>query len=418
MSIIIIAALSVVMGVDANAQFAKVAAQVDQRVAGKSTRIVCEFAQSESGARALMQWKLLSSIGNEGRAAKDREEVISWLVADDEALAMFLSSGEPAGRKWNAALGVLAKIVARHPEAKKGIAVRVAIATALVFAEPVNLMADGTPIDPVSRYEAFMQWDAEGVLFASFRDLCTWELRYVVGSWASNADLDWARANIKPELRGRDRVGEGAHMLAYNDANKSGVSVQAGRKFYDDKPMTLPIMLEYGGVCGAISRFGTSMSQAFGVPAMPIGQPGHCAFIWQKEPHGWVINNGITGWEQSTCHGGIFIPFGGMSWFVPVMQDAQMNPKDYCASERLRTAAERADARVVGAILAEACRKSPQNFAAWQDRLATINGASSKEHDALARESEQAFAKHPLAVAQLRAQIDAERVVMTPAAAK
>jgi hypothetical protein len=33
-------------------------------------------------------------------------------------------------------------------------------------------------------------------------------------------------------------------MLAYNLFNKNGVSVQEGGKFYDNKPMTLAIMLE------------------------------------------------------------------------------------------------------------------------------------------------------------------------------
>ena len=35
------------------------------------------------------------------------------------------------------------------------------------------------------------------------------------------------------------------------------------------------------GVCGAVSKFGASCCQAFGVAAMPVGQPGHCAMIWR-----------------------------------------------------------------------------------------------------------------------------------------
>ena len=66
------------------------------------------------------------------------------------------------------------------------------------------------------------------MLFPSFRELTAWELRYVVGSWSTNEDLVWARANIKPELKQRDKVGDGAHMLGYNLVNKNGVSVQAG----------------------------------------------------------------------------------------------------------------------------------------------------------------------------------------------
>ena len=35
------------------------------------------------------------------------------------------------------------------------------------------------------------------------------------------------------------------------------------------------------GVCGAVSKFGASCCQAFGVAAMPVAQPGHCAMIWR-----------------------------------------------------------------------------------------------------------------------------------------
>ena len=59
------------------------------------------------------------------------------------------------------------------------------------------------------------------------------------------------------------------------------MSVQDGLRFYDDQKATLPRILDYGGVCGAVSKFGASCCQAFGVAAMPVAQPGHCAMIWR-----------------------------------------------------------------------------------------------------------------------------------------
>ena len=41
-----------------------------------------------------------------------------------------------------------------------------------------------------------------------------------------------------------------------------------------------------GGVCGAVSKVAAGMSQAWGVCAMPVGQPGHCAYIWQRRE--WI----------------------------------------------------------------------------------------------------------------------------------
>ena len=42
----------------------------------------------------------------------------------------------------------------------------------------------------------------------------------------------------------------------------------------------MALMHEVGAVCGGVSKFGVAMAQAFGIPAMPVGQPGHCAFLW------------------------------------------------------------------------------------------------------------------------------------------
>ena len=58
--------------------------------------------------------------------------------------------------------------------------------------------------------------------------------------------------------------------------------MQEGLRFYDGQKATLPRILAYGGVCGAVSKWGASCCQAFGVCAMPVAQPGHCAMIWRQ----------------------------------------------------------------------------------------------------------------------------------------
>ena len=132
-----------------------------------------------------------------------------WLLDSPPALEELLGSGEVVDQRWPEAVEVFDRILTADPAAKSGLQRRIAVATALTFAQPVTWMADGSAIDPVARYRSFVQWDQEGVLFPSFRDLSTWELRYVVGSWSSDADLVWAREHIKPELKVRDRVGDG-----------------------------------------------------------------------------------------------------------------------------------------------------------------------------------------------------------------
>ena len=387
-------------------------AALHESLDGKTPMVMSKFAATDAGSFALLQWRLLSRLDATSRATLSAAHgaTLCWLLSNREPLETFLDSGDVEGNRWNEATRILCEIVDKDPRAREGLALRIAIATALVFSTPVNAMAAGAVIDPITRYEAYKQWDADGVLFATFRDLSAWELRYVVGSWSTDEDLVWARANIKPELKQRDKVGDGAHMLAYNATNKNGVSVQAGSKFYDDKPMTLPVMLEYGGVCGAISRFGTSMSQAFGVPAMPIGQPGHCAFLWQKEPHAWSINNDVSGWAESGCHDGIQMTWGQPAWLMPLMQQAQGVPKKFHAAETLRACAMFAPENARAVILADACAQCPQHFGAWQDRMEAMQkdakGATSAKWKEAMKQAAAGLAKHPMAYGALLAKAE------------
>ena len=385
------------------AYFESLSASLGKELGSAAPKVVARFAATDAGALALMQWRVLARVGPAVRADAACRGLFAWMLADRDALGMFLGSGDPAGGKWEEAARVLARCV-RDESHRAGLPLRIAVATALVFAEPVRWMADNTPIDPVARLDSYIAWDREGVLFASFRDLSAWELRYVVGSWSSDADLAWARANIKAELRARDKVGDGAHMLAYNLVNKNGVSVQEGGRFYDNKPMTLAVMLEYGGVCGAISRFGSSMSQAFGVPAMPVGQPGHCAFLWQKEPHRWSINNDISGWAESGCHAGIVMQWGHPAWFMPLMQEAQADARAFVAAETLLAAAELCKQDERGAIAAEACKLCPLHYGAWSMRIAAAKPAEARK---LGKPLAEDFARHPVAFAQLFNQLPA-----------
>lgn len=43
--------------------------------------------------------------------------------------------------------------------------------------------------------------------------------------------------------------------------DKRGISIHCPEKFYDGKPVTLQLLKEYGGVCGAVSKFSSSVCQ-------------------------------------------------------------------------------------------------------------------------------------------------------------
>lgn len=386
-----------------DALFAQAAKTVADNVAGKPAAEVESYAGSLAGSLAIMQRTLLERLGKSGRdqLVASHSASLGWLLGDRDAIQMLLSSGDAAGGRWADAGRIFLRIVDGDARAKSGIPLRIAVATALTFAEPVISFADKKAIDPLPRYQAYRDWDAAGQLFSSFRSLTAWEMRYVVGSWARESELVWARSAIRRDLKSRDRVSDAAFMVPYTAFNKRGVSIQDEKNFYDSKPITMALLLEYGAVCGGISKFGTAMCQAFGVPAMPVGQPGHCAFLWQKSDRTWAINNDISGWAESSRHDGISTTWGNPSWVVQVMQAAQSNGAGFAAAERLRAVAPLAAPAVRADILAAACRVAPLDYAAWTDRAAALATAKAPlpQWQAAATGAATAYARHPMAYA-------------------
>lgn len=258
-----------------------------------------------------------------------------WLVDHPDALSDFIhggANGEVCPRSFD----VWRLIWHECPESREyGPWRRFAIASALAQAQPINAMATGRPIDALDRFKFYKQSADAGALVPSFFTTPVWKLRYVAGSWAIDSDLAWVRTAMKPEIRNQLSVGDACMMVPYIDKNAKGVSVQEGEKFYDNKPMTLKLMTEYGGVCGAIARFGASSCQALGVPSFPVAQPAHCAFVWENPDSSWRLGNEIFGWAASSQHEGIRIMWGARPTFIPLYDMARKDEKAFLLADRL-----------------------------------------------------------------------------------
>ena len=71
--------------------------------------------------------------------------------------------------------------------------------------------------------------------------------------------------------------------------NKQGVSVHAGGAFYDHKPVSLQIYVEYGGVCGAVSKGAAGFVKAKGNSFLHDRPAGALRFC--VEGNGWRMEN-------------------------------------------------------------------------------------------------------------------------------
>lgn len=314
----------------------------------------------------ILQWALLKNLERQGIPLDLDDATFSWLMHDSDALEALLTSGDVEDDKWKEAIDMVTEIVRQDPNAKKGLKLKLAIAIGLTFSTEVISMADGSSIDGIERYHNFAHWADNRDLLEPFYNLNAWQMRYVVGSWAKDEELVWARANALEDFRDPNKIGSVTHsMVEYKLYNDDGISVHDSGYYYG-KPVTLEWIHTIGGVCGAISKFGSGMAQAFGIPALPVGQPGHCAFIWLKNGTEWYLDNDISGWPGSTTHTGIQYTWKMQAPFFVMMNEAQNNPEKYRLSEKMKILATSfAGLQYKFQLLEEASSVCPQNYALW-----------------------------------------------------
>jgi hypothetical protein len=273
---------------------------------------------------ALWQFMLLDRLGTQRASMTDLCEGGAWqslMHNENGSLVTLLSSGNIAmsyqedmeslaSEWWEKAVRIFCLIWEHDSSAHHdSVRLRLAVAVALTWAcgGPVRLRSSFwyqytfTPegcsagiVDPLARYdECCSNFDNRKYL-DRFQYLTAWQLRYVVSSEHSQEEAEWVR-NACPN---------GADEISYNwiveyTSERHGNSIQ-GWDFYEGRPVTLELIAEYGAVCGGISVFRTGVCQSFGVPAIRVGQPGHCAFIWQKQQGEWELGNDVSGWTSAT----------------------------------------------------------------------------------------------------------------------
>ena len=341
--------------------------QITKKIENRKTvEQIKEYLKSEDSLE-VFQWELFNNLLIQPVDLNDN--TVAWIINDKDALETLVTSGDIDNDKWKEAIDILAEIIRQDPNAKKGLKLKLAVAVALTFSNDVISMADGSSIDGIARYHNYVQWADEGVLFEPFYNLNAWQMRYVVGSWAQDEELIWARANALEEYRNPMRIGSVTHkMVSYNLVNKDGISVHSSDYYYG-KPVTLEWIHTIGGVCGSISKFGTGMAQAFGIPGLPVGQPGHCAFIWLYNGTTWYLDNDVSGWATSSTHGGIQYTWKKPAPFFTMMDEAQQNPHAYRLSEKIRVLADSfdLDSNLKFSLLEDATSACPQNYDLWND---------------------------------------------------
>ena len=272
---------------------------------------------------ALDQGQLIAKTGADklgafAKAGPANQAFLSWLLKNTPAMELYLEGLVPIGlaaREANtykldtAALEIWKKILNADPDAKEGIYLKLAIATAIAPPGSVNIGAGGakTPADPVVRYKYYKTAHQNKELFPSFDHLTVWEYTKIVCSGASDSDLTWAREMVntfQPNLRADEMVVNSTSFVWRRAAPapfwREGVGYDGSFKN----------VLAGGGKCGPRSSWSQMVCHAFGIPAIGVGQPAHACVAYkaanpmtQPQPgSAWKVGFG-RGWEVSRLEG-------------------------------------------------------------------------------------------------------------------
>lgn len=167
-------------------------------------------------------------------------------------------------------------------------------------------------------YQAQRQACQEGRIHNSYLGLETWEMMRSYCGFGKRS-MDYA---LKQFNNVQERYAGACDQIAYRLYNAFGDSVQIPAYYrpWQNNYYYPLICLQVGGVCGALSTYGALSSNAHGIPAFPVSQPGHCAYMFRANDEDWRTANPATG------NTGVGTQFGGGDEsFVRLVQAAYSN---------------------------------------------------------------------------------------------
>ncbi len=273
-----------------------------------------------------------------------------------------LENGNLAGRKLEAALGA-------------------------------SIASSKDPDKAIALYSFFEDSHQKKKLFSQYDKLLFWEYAILFGANESLEELAWGQNYIDEKNVTEARVGRIYGFIPYRAKNKNGVSIHQGGAFYDFKPVTLPIYVEYGGVCGAVSKGTCGFFRSKGIPSYTIGQPGHCAFVWRTASKGWTIGNDIYGWVWSTGGNSLWgSPVSSVVALFRFCHDPGFSNSQYCfyLSDIVRDNSNKLF------LLENSILENDQNYPAWKNLFKLLReNISLEDKKKWIRKVQNAFVDNP-----------------------
>lgn len=237
----------------------------------------------------------------------DKEKLLDQLFADEALMRQVLDANGANGGEYGEMMEVYTAILAKSERARERgtIFQRLALGTALQMPWLDGrdkggvhgiVYRDNSNIAQVPRYLHYEKAYLDGELDPAFKDMNTWQCRFVTNSEYSNEDLTWTRQmmrNYRP-----DHITMEDYKWRYVRFIRSDVPYCSTR--HDPSLGTKPQMeVALGGICGRRAFLGRLTTRAFGIPTRASTQTGHAA-LSHWTPDGWVICLGAW-WSVAYC---------------------------------------------------------------------------------------------------------------------
>lgn len=167
--------------------------------------------------------------------------------------------------------------------------------------------------DVLPRYQFFRdKWD-QGLLNNMYADLSVFERRYLargVQHLRFNELVSMQYHNDEVCLPSEKYPGACwyARWILHNPFGDSIHGPKYYAPFNKSWNNYAEIVRNVGGVCGSLSNFGAAAALANGIPAVTMGEPGHCAYAVMTKPGSWQPAYSLS-WKRA-----LHTSFHGGSW--------------------------------------------------------------------------------------------------------
>ncbi len=256
----------------------------------------------------------LAEFAQQGAA---EEKLLEKLFADEPLMRQILEAGGANGGEYGETMQVYTAILEKSEKARElgSIFQRLALGTAIQMPWLPGKEKGGVygivqrtqeSIDQVPRYLHYEKAYLDGELDPAFKDMTTWECRFITDSEYSNEDLTWMRQMMR--VYRPDQITTPDYKWRYARLIKDDVPYCHTTS---DPSLGSPAQMQValGGVCGRRAFLGRLTTRAFGIPTRASTQTGHAAMShWT--PDGWVICLGAW-WSSAWCG-----PQGGLDFLL------------------------------------------------------------------------------------------------------